>query len=101
RPPPAPPPPPPRGLAPHHHPPDPRVEPVPPPARAQPSHLVPLGRRGVRPRRRRGETGAPQRRLLDLPLVPCDGGGGLRERGDRDLPQPALHRHQGGSRGPA
>src|SRR5262249_62071922 len=38
-----------RRLAALHEPPDPRVEPVPPPARAQPGQLVSLGRRGVRP----------------------------------------------------
>ncbi len=82
-----------------HKPPDPRSEPVPPPARAQPGQLVPVGRRGVRARETRGQADLPLGRLLDLPLVPRHGGRVVRRRGDRAHPQRALHRDQGRSRG--
>ncbi len=49
------------------------LEPVPPPARRQPGRLVPVGRRGIRARARRGPAAARLRRLQLVPLVPRDG----------------------------
>ncbi len=44
--------------------------------------LVSLGRGGTQPGKEGGQTHSAQHRLLGLPLVPCDGEGVLRERGD-------------------
>ena len=57
-------------------------EPVPPPARREPGRLVPVGRRGVRARPRRGQADPALGRLLRLPLVPRDGARVVRGRGD-------------------
>ena len=85
-----------------HEPADPRDEPLPPPARPQPGELVSVGRRGLRAARApRTSPVLPVRRLLDLPLVPRDGGGVVRGRGDRALPERALRRDQGRPRGAA
>ena len=64
-----------------------------------PVELVPVGRRGVRHRAPARPPRAPLRRLLHLPLVPRDGGGIVRGRGDRPLSERALRRHQGRPRG--
>ena len=66
-----------------HEPADPRDQPVPAAARAQPGRLAPVGRRGVRRGAPPGQAGVPVDRLLDLPLVPRHGGGVVRGRGDR------------------
>src|SRR5206468_238245 len=71
-----------RRLSEIHEPPSPRRQPVPPAARAQPGELVLVGGRGLRARSRGKEAGPSLRRLLDLPLVPRDGGGVVRGRGD-------------------
>src|SRR5690606_37853244 len=71
------------------------------PARTQSRGLVSLGRGGVRPRPRRGQTDLSLDRLLDLPLVPRDGARVVREPRDRGAAERALRQHQGGSRGAA
>ncbi len=48
-----------------------------------PVNWYPWGDEAFETARRLGPTGAAQRRLLDLPLVPRDGGGVVRGRGDR------------------
>src|SRR5215813_4821419 len=78
-----------------HEPSHPGGQPLPPPACAPPRRLVPLGRGGVRARTARAPADFPERRLLDLPLVPRDGGGVVRRRGDRRRAEPPLRRHQG------
>ena len=75
--------------------------PVSPPAQGQPGGLVPVGRRGVRARPRRGQADLPVDRLLDVPLVPRDGARELREPAGRRGAQRALRLDQGRSRGAA
>src|SRR3990172_5771384 len=76
-----------------------RDEPVPAPARAQPRRLVPLGGRGVRKGGKREPPRARQHRVLHLPLVPRHGGGVVRGRGDRPVPERTVRRRQGGPGG--
>src|SRR4029450_958423 len=54
-------------------PPRPRDQSLPAPARAQSGRLVPVGRRGLRARARRGQAGAALDRVLGVSLVPRDG----------------------------
>lgn len=86
---------------PHAQPTGPRDVPLPAPARGQPRRLVAVVRRGLRGGTQERQTGAAQRRVLQLPLVSCDGARVLRGRGDRRLPQRPLRQHQGRPRGAA
>ena len=76
-----------------------RAQPLSPPARPQPRGLVPLGRRGLCQGPNRREAHLPVDRLLDLPLVPCDGARVVREPRRRARAQRALRLHQSGPRG--
>ena len=76
-------------------------EPVPPPARRQPRRLVPVGRRGARPRARRGPADPALDRLRGLPLVPRDGARVVRGRRDRRADERAVRQRQGRPRGAA
>ena len=58
-----------------------------------------MGRRGARPRARRGPADPPLHRLRGVPLVPRDGARVLRGRGNRAAPERALRQHQGRPRG--
>ena len=72
----------------------PRKIPLPPPAPAQPSRLVPMGRRSLRKSQTRKQTRPPQHRLQHLPLVPRHGTRKLRKRRRRRRHQRKIHRHQ-------
>ena len=78
-----------------------RDEPVPPPARAEPGRLVPVGRRGARPRARGGQADPALDRLRRLPLVPRDGARVVRGRANRRADERALRLDQGRPRGAA
>ena len=67
----------------------------------QPGRLVPVGRRGVRARARRGQADPALGRLRGVPLVPRDGARVLRGRGDGAAHERALRQHQGRPRGAA
>ena len=60
-----------------------------------------MGRGGLRPGPRRGQAGFSIGRLLDLPLVPCDGAREFRKPRHRRGDEPALHQYQSGPRGAA
>ena len=77
------------------------VQPIPPAARPQPRGLVPMGRRSLRQSPERGPTRVPLGRLRRLSLVPRDGARVLRGRDDREAPERAVRRDQGGPRGAA
>ena len=76
-----------------------RDEPVPPPARRQPGRLVPVGRRGVRARPRRGQAGAALGRVLVVPLVPRDGARVVRGPGRRRDDERPVREREGRPRG--
>ena len=76
-----------------------RDQPVPAPARRQPGGLVPVGRRGLRPRPRRGPADAPVGRLLVVPLVPRDGARVVRGPGHRRGHERAVREREGRPRG--
>ena len=75
------------------------TSPVPPPAQGQPRRLVPVGRRGARPRPRGGQADPRLDRLRRLPLVPRDGARVLRGPAGRRADERALRLHQGRPRG--
>ncbi len=58
-----------------------------------------MGRGGVRPGPRRGQTRAALGGLLGLPLVPCDGARVVREPGHRRGHERGLRQREGGPRG--
>ncbi len=64
-----------------------------------PVDWYPVGRRGVRAGAAARPSRVREHRLLHLPLVPRHGGGIVRGRGDRPVPERAFRRHQGGPRG--
>ena len=76
-----------------------RDQPLPAPAPRQPGGLAPLGSRGVRGGRRAGPASAPVGRLLELPLVPCDGPRVLRGSRHRGHHEPTVREREGGPRG--
>ncbi len=82
-------------------PPGPRDQPLSPPARPQSRGLVSLGRGSVRQGQEGRQARLPVDRLQLLPLVPRHGARVVRERGDRQAPQPRFRLHQSRSRGTA
>ena len=78
-----------------------RDEPVPAPARAQPGRLVPVGPGRACARAPPRPPDLPVDRLRGVPLVPRHGARVVRGRGDRRVPERALHRDQGRPRGAA
>src|SRR4030067_200884 len=54
---------------------------------------------GVKKKKKRAPPGVGQHGALPLPLVPCHGGGVVRGRGDRPVPERTVRRRQGGPGG--